>query len=350
MEDFLSSPKEENSVDVYIRVSFTKIYDIDTINQRFQAEVLIESKWSDPNVKNSNFDVSKLNWKPDLYIENAINDPREEIAYKVVEDNNNSIMVSEIRKVKGLFWENLELENFPLDIQNLSIIVATKKSGKKINFILIQAVQCKIKISNTLDKSAWYLHEVVKTNTENIEREFSFGIREYPAVRLTCQAFRLPGYFYWNALLPIVLITFAAIGPFVIDYKAAHTRLPSTATMLLSSVSFKAVVNRLLPTVSYLTSLDKYSLSSIVIISGMFIYHSFFAAMSSFLSDSSCYYMDKLAFVIFTSLILAKQFTYGFWLMTVSSLRQNLIQKGIFYEHGTHKNDSNLNMIEKKMD
>lgn len=34
---------ENHTVDVQIRVSFTKIYDIDTINQRFQAEAIIES-------------------------------------------------------------------------------------------------------------------------------------------------------------------------------------------------------------------------------------------------------------------------------------------------------------------
>jgi hypothetical protein len=69
----------------------------------------------------------------------------------------------------------------------------------------------------------------------------------------------LPGYFYWNALLPILLISFASLGPFVIDFKLPQSRLPSTATMLLSSVSFKAVVTRLLPTVSYLTSLGIYA-------------------------------------------------------------------------------------------
>lgn len=242
MEDYLNS-KEENTRDVFVRVSFSKIYDIDTINQRFQAELLVESKWHEPNINSINSDLNKLDWKPEIYIENAINDPREEVFNKVVEENG-TLMITEIRKVKGIFWENLELENFPLDIQNLSVVLVSRKSGKKVNFILMQPEMSKIKIANTLDKSAWYLHEIVKINTEKMSRDYSFGKREYPAVRLTCQAFRLPGYFHWNVLLPILLITFAALGPFVIDYKAAYTRLPSTATMLLSSVSFKAVVNR----------------------------------------------------------------------------------------------------------
>ena len=47
MED-LDKLQEANwtkTVDVYIQVNITKINDIDTVNQRFQAEAIIESKW-----------------------------------------------------------------------------------------------------------------------------------------------------------------------------------------------------------------------------------------------------------------------------------------------------------------
>jgi hypothetical protein len=99
---------EENTIDVFIQIGFTKIYDIDSINQRFQAEAIIESKWKDLNITTINDDISKLRWKPELFIENSINDVKEEISYKILHDGH-EIMVSEIRKVKGLFWENLEL-------------------------------------------------------------------------------------------------------------------------------------------------------------------------------------------------------------------------------------------------
>ena len=75
MEEFEKSFEApwSTTVDVYIQVSFTKIFDIDTINQRFSAEAIIESKWHDPNIQSANesLDTNKL-WKPDLYIENAL--------------------------------------------------------------------------------------------------------------------------------------------------------------------------------------------------------------------------------------------------------------------------------------
>jgi len=284
MEDHDSNPNQPNTVDVYIQVSFTKVYDIDTINQRFQAEAIIESKWHETSLKSihDTIDVQKI-WKPDFYIENAINDVKEEVRYKVV-NNQNSLMIYEIRKVKGTFWEKLELESFPLDIQDLNLVVATRKSGSKINLILMQPEFNFLKISSTLDSSMWHLNNVVKSSKEKIYREFSYGDREYPACTVSLQAFRSPGFLYWNAVLPIFLITLASLGPFVIDFKLPQSRLPSTCTLLLTSVSFRTVVGRFLPGVSYLTSLDKYALASMMIITMQLLYHALIAALYQSLS------------------------------------------------------------------
>jgi hypothetical protein len=100
-----------NTIDVYIQVSFTKIYDIDTVNQRFQAEAIIETKWYDPSADSldQSVDAGKI-WRPDIYIDNAINDLKEDVSYKIVPDMDNKPMVCEIRKIKGLLWEKV-LEN-----------------------------------------------------------------------------------------------------------------------------------------------------------------------------------------------------------------------------------------------
>lgn len=331
--EYITGANETNQpIDVGIRVSFTKIYDIDTLNQRFQAEILIESQWFDPKVNSLKQDANSLDWTPELYIENAISESNHEIFRKII-DQNSKLKVYQVQKIKGIFWENLELENFPLDIQNLTIIILSKKSEKKINLIMMQEEISRIRISNNLEKSNWYLHEVVKTSLENVDREYSFGIRTYPGVEISCQAFRSAGYFYWNAILPIVLISFASLGPFVIDYKSASSRLPSTATMLLSSVSYKALISRLLPTVSYLTSLDKYSLTSITLVSFMFIYHSILAATNAIFDNSTGYFIDKIAFFVFFGLIFGKQLVYLVWIKKINSQRDKIIKESIFYDH-----------------
>ena len=160
--DRLEQASWSPTVDVFINISYTKIFDIDNINQRFQAEVVIESKWFNPHIKSLSdiFDEKKI-WKPELYIENAIKDIREDVTYRIMPSfrndtkivNEKNLMICEIRKVNGVFYENLELENFPLDVQDLSITGASKKAGNIVNFVLMQEEKKVLKISDTLDRS-----------------------------------------------------------------------------------------------------------------------------------------------------------------------------------------------------
>lgn len=210
--------------DVFVRVSYTKIFQVDTHNQKFHAEVIVESKWFDPDVNSLNFDVTKLKWKPELYIDNAVNDPSEKTSYKIVNEDG-KFMINEIKVLKGHFSENLELENFPLDIQSLTLVITTKNSTNKINFVISQPKFTKQNISNTLDKSMWHLHDMIRIKNNNIQREYSFGKREYPAIEITCQVFRHSAFFHWNALLPILLITLCSLAPFVLDTSATASRL-----------------------------------------------------------------------------------------------------------------------------
>jgi hypothetical protein len=123
--DKLQEAKWTPTVDVFIQVSYTKIYEIDTINQRFQAEAIIESKWHDPSVTSADdkIDTDEI-WTPGLYIDNAIKDLHEDISYKIVPDRvSKKFLICEMRKVRGIFWENLELENFPLVNELLIVII-----------------------------------------------------------------------------------------------------------------------------------------------------------------------------------------------------------------------------------
>jgi hypothetical protein len=260
--DKLERASWTDTVKVYIQISYTKILDIDTINQRFQAEALIESKWFDPNLNSLDdyIDERKI-WKPDIYIENAIKDVREDVTYKIVPFHDTIVatnaikhmsllttglqyMMCELRKVSGIFYENLELEDFPLDIQDLTITVATKKPGRIVLFKLLQDEVKNMQISHTLDKSMWKMHDVLITREDNIYREYSFGSRTYPAVKVSAKVSRLAGFFYWNAIIPILLVSLASLAPFVVDIKFPQSRLPATCTLMLTSVSIRWTIGR----------------------------------------------------------------------------------------------------------
>ena len=330
---------------VYININFTKINDIDTINQRFQAQIEIESKWYDSTVISDSIDEKKI-WKPDLYVENGIKDVREEVTYHVLKNDQKSCNICEIRKVTGIFYEKLELENFPrkssasyvkflfiilcfffllVDVQDLTITVATKKPGNEVNFEILQKKETKkITISDTLDKSIWRMHDALFTKLTVISRQYTHKTLTYPGILVAAKVFRIPRFFYWNAILPILLVTLASLAPFVVDIKIPQSRLPSTCTLMLTSVSLRWTIGRLLPTVSYLTPLDKYSLCSMLIITMELLYHAIMGAIFPNLKEKDAYNIDKGFFKLFCILILLKQVIFFIWYLRIKKKRENI--------------------------
>jgi len=92
---------------VKVRFEFRAILEIDSMNEKYSADVLIESEWSEDE-EILNYDPEK-NWNPKFYIENSLN-INEKIKYSVKKEENKWV-ITESRHVRGSFWERLELEN-----------------------------------------------------------------------------------------------------------------------------------------------------------------------------------------------------------------------------------------------
>jgi len=206
----------------------------------------------------------------------------------------------------------------------LTITVATKKPGNIVRFVQMQKEEKEMNISHTLDKSMWKMHNTLITRRDNIHREYSFGKRNYPSVHVSAKVSRLPGFFYWNALLPILLVSLASLAPFVVDIKIPQSRLPATCTLMLTSVSIRWTIGRLLPTVSYLTSLDKYSLVSMLIITTELLYHGVMGAIFRKIPEKTAYLIDTIAFAVFCFFIFIKQCVFVAWIIKVKLHRRNI--------------------------
>jgi len=84
---------------VEVRIEFLNLGEIDTMNEKFSAEVRIKSRWYDDD-DIQEFDKKK-NWHPRLFIENALADKyQEEITFSVSHIDGKSI-VTETRIAKG---------------------------------------------------------------------------------------------------------------------------------------------------------------------------------------------------------------------------------------------------------
>lgn len=80
------------------------------------------------------FDPNKY-WNPSLYINNSVGDFKNDVWHKIVYDGIDTPMIYEMRKIKGVFLENLELNDFPVDVQDLTITVSTSRTVDEVLLI-----------------------------------------------------------------------------------------------------------------------------------------------------------------------------------------------------------------------
>lgn len=146
--------------------------------------------------------------------------------------------------------------------------------------------------------------------------------KKTPKLIVTAYTRRHPEFYLFNALFLIFLITASALTVFSIAVKLPANRLQTTYTILLSSISFKWVINRSLPPVSYLTLLDKYSIVCILYINVLAAYH---GIMGSFF-ESFPVNIDFWMLIGFVAAFAIIQIVFYFWYLVVS-VKSRKLQK-----------------------
>jgi len=107
------SMKRSEPVVVEIYLIFLRIGEIDNVKERFQADAYFEASWEDNTVDPKTGFNPTVNWDPELFIENSVGNLKQDIKHRVEKKDDKTIVV-EMRTIKGIFWERLELGDFPL--------------------------------------------------------------------------------------------------------------------------------------------------------------------------------------------------------------------------------------------
>ena len=91
------------------------------------------ARWEDNLIIGDKYDPDK-HWDPEIFIENTCGPtPKQTVTYKIIREDKKTI-VCETRRVSGTFYETLELNDFPLDVQDLSITLSCTKSKDEVQF------------------------------------------------------------------------------------------------------------------------------------------------------------------------------------------------------------------------
>jgi hypothetical protein len=107
---------ESTTVEIFL--TYLRVGEIDNVKERFQADAYFEASWVDNSVDpEAPFDP-RQQWEPELFLENAVANLKQDIKYRV-ERVDGVTKIHECRLIKGVFWERLELWDFPLGKRTL---------------------------------------------------------------------------------------------------------------------------------------------------------------------------------------------------------------------------------------
>jgi hypothetical protein len=208
-------------------------------------------------------------------------------------------------KITATFLEPMELENFPFDIQALTISVRAGcrvdgpfpisfvADGSERKFIQdhgIELITHEYQVGGELAISAGEI------GTEG---------RCFPWLKISVMVKRRPGYALWNVMLPTGAVAMMASLQFLVPLTDMGTRLETSLTLSLTAAAYKLCISSATPDVSYLTLLDKYVLWCGAYITAMV----FVSQQISISFEPLVLYARYTSCLVWTSLALRIQFS-----------------------------------------
>ena len=156
----------------------------------------------------------------------------------------------------------MELYAFPLDSQDLNLVFemrcAKGSSPFPVQLVLSKDLDATINKEAFMLSNVWSLQPAVVVHT----REVVVSRAIYPAISIACRLHRRPFFYLYNVVMPLGLFSLLSIlGAASIPSNATADRLSVSLALVLTAAAYKSSIASMVPTISYLTLVDKYVLS-----------------------------------------------------------------------------------------
>ena len=169
-------------------------------------------------------------------------------------------------KVIGVFEEPMELENFPIDIQELTVKLrfgCRMDGALPVEFALDGQERAFVESYGV----GMIQHEYDVGDKLHIETRIEGQPgRQFPWLNFAVMVKRKPNYAMWNVVVPSFVFAMTASLQFFIPLEDQGARLETSLTLLLTAAAYKVSIASVMPDISYLTLVDIY-----VLICGAFI-------------------------------------------------------------------------------
>ncbi|ESO96799.1 hypothetical protein LOTGIDRAFT_231640 [Lottia gigantea] len=314
-KQFLGDRKDK--VKVELKCAFLQILNIDTVGQCFEAEVFVQAKWQEPALQKaadlndkSMYDPAE-HWIPRMTILNAngaLAFTRRNFSVQFNQKGYKYPVVRLLWRFKGTFRENLELEHFPFDVQDLTIQLSTERSADEVVFIDDQEVLSTVNTRTFQNSGEWIIYEHVETFRDSTTREY-VSSTIHPILFAQCRVKRRIGFYMWNVVFLMAMVSIATFCT-ATEEPDAIDRMYNNVTLLMTAFVLRMSVQPTLPAISYLTYLDVYVLVSLVFLCLQIAENSLMACLSNHITKQELYDWDNFCISIIAAIYVLFHMTF----------------------------------------
>lgn len=240
------------------------LYDVSKINganQNFDTDFQIVYRWLDPRLASKENKIRQFSlediWNPQINIMN-FKDVKPLRKDKVFVDSNGRCVYTQRYLAK--FTVPLNLKDFPKDKHRLYIQARSLYAPDQVKLVIDPELTG---MSNVVSIPDWTIsggEAEISTFSANPEKQ------EMVQMKFSFKVDRLFGFYFWKIILPLFLIVVMSWGVFWIDPRRLESQVPLSATAVLTLVAFQFAISDLVPHVSYLTRMDKFTILCSILI------------------------------------------------------------------------------------
>jgi len=282
----------ENPILLDVGIVWSCLSDINASTQTFAAKVEIWIAWNLTETELDLYLQEPQKWKPafmpSIYpINDVALDQLEYLTFankrnvQVYQAKSGLVKACQCVIMSGTFSESFKLQNFPFDVQhlNLQFLVRTENDNfASVGGKLVKEVDNRSGFMNWDGKfqTRMYVNprntkyscvvgrmSFAEYTVKNTELTFLNRDDDVPVITCRIVVLRNWRYYFWKVYFLLTIISFACLASFFFgDSSTIADRINFLSTLLLSAVAFLFVVASALPSLAYLTMLDKFLYAS----------------------------------------------------------------------------------------
>jgi len=254
---------------VYYMLSLKNVYKIDLPNQTFHASLGFDFRWlpSEEELTSDLLDKDgHLTRQPKFQPVNKFYEKMnaldllweyKEVKVREIRDAGEYCMfLGQHLSVKGEFFNNFDLRNYPSDTQSLTIGFKIRKSHMVLVPLSFGGIDFFKVAEFVFSKAYFYTNAMVEQGVRN-EPEKTRGTASYYYLYITMKVTRNPLDFVLRHCSWLLLFSFATFGVYTISSENIGERMTYLVTIILIFSAYSIVLSGELPEVPYYTNGDK---------------------------------------------------------------------------------------------